>query len=152
MLGLTTGLMLYKPELSFGQISLLLPLVSTNSSIMASDQGKVDFTVYGKELLQMSPHVHDIYGSLLNNGIYAIQHQCKMDMDVIKYSMRCHYGLVRSVYIQSPQVAYVDLCLGKELISDEFKGFLFTGIHRADFPDSLVHDCDVVFHPLAQKI
>ena len=119
---------------------------------MASDQGKVDFTVYRKELLQMSPRVHDIYGSLLNNGIYAVQPQCKMDMDVIKYSMRCHYGLVHSVYIQSLQVAYVDLCLGKELISDEFKGIFFTGIHRADFPDSLVHDCDVVFHPLAQKI
>ena len=152
MLGLTTGLMLYKPELLFGQISLLILLVSTNNQIMASNQGKIDFTVYGKELLQMSPHVHDIYGSLLNNGIYAVQPQCKMDMDVIKYSMKCHYGLVHSVYIQSPQVAYLDLCLGKELISDEFKGFFFTGIHRADFPDSLVCDCDVVFHPLAQKI
>ena len=121
MLGLTTRLMLYKPELSFGQISVLVPLVSTNSLIMASNEGKIDFTVYGKELLQMSPHVHDIYGSLLNNGIYAFQSQCKMDVDVIKYSMRCHYGLVCSVYIQSPQVAYVDLCLGNELISDEFK-------------------------------
>ena len=130
--------MLYKPELSFGQISLLVPLI--------------DFTVYRKELLQMSPHVHDIYGSLLNNGIYAFQPQCKMDVDVIKYSMRCHYGLVHSVYIQSPRVAYVDLCLGNELISDEFKGFFFTGVHTADFPHSLVRDCDVVFHPLAQKI
>ena len=65
--------MLYKPELLFGQISLLVLLVSNNNQIMASNQGKVDFTVYGKELLQMSPRVHDIYGSLLNNGIYAVQ-------------------------------------------------------------------------------
>ena len=74
MLGLTTGLMLYKPELSFGQISLLVLLVLSNSTIMASNQDKlIDFMVYGKELLQMSPHVHSIYGSLLNNGIYAVQ-------------------------------------------------------------------------------
>ena len=119
---------------------------------MASNEGKIDFTVYGKELSQMSSHVHDIYGSLLNNGIYAFQPICKMDMDVLKYSLNCHFGLVRSVYFQSPQVAYVDLCLGKELISEEFKNFFFTGVHRAHFPDSLVKDCDVVFHPLAQKI
>ena len=100
----------------------------------------------------MSPHVQDIYGSLLNNGMYAFQPQCKMDMDVIRYSLNCHYGLVHSVYFQSPQVAYIDVCLGKELISAEFKGFFYTGIHRAQFPDSLVRDCDVVFHPLAEKI
>ena len=100
----------------------------------------------------MSPRVHDIYGSLLNNGMYAVQPQCKMDMDVIKYSLNCHYGLVRSVYLQSPQFAYIDLCLRKELIPGEFKGFFFTGVHRANFPNSLVHDCDIVFHPLAQKI
>ena len=100
----------------------------------------------------MSPRVHDIYGYLFNNRMYAFQPQCKIDMDVLKYSLNCHHGLVRSVYFQSPQVAYVDLCLGKELISDEFKGFFFTGIHRANFPDSLVCDCDVVFHLLAQKI
>ena len=120
---------------------------------MASNQEKlVDLSVYGEELPQMSPHVQDIYGSLLNNGMYAFQPQCKMDMDVIKYSLNCHYGLVHSVYFQSPQVAYIDLCLRKELISAEFKGFFFTGIHRAQFPNSLVCDCDVVFHPLAEKI
>ena len=63
----------------------------------------------------MPPQVHDVYRSLLNNGIYAFQPNCKMDVDVIKYSMNCHYGLVRSVYIQSPQVAYMDLCIGNEL-------------------------------------
>ena len=121
--------------------------------MMASNQDKlIDFSVYGEELLQMSPCVHDIYGSLLNNGMYAFQPQCKMDMDVIKYSLNCHYGLVHSVYFQSPQVAYIDVCLRKELISDEFKGFFFTGVHRANFSNSLVRDCDVVFHPLAQKI
>ena len=75
-----------------------------------------------------------------------------MDMDVIKYSLNCRYGLVHSVYFQSLQVAYVDVCFGEELISDEFKGLFFTGVHRANFPNSLVCDCDVVFHPLAQKI
>ena len=95
----------------------------------------------------MYSHVQDIYGSLLNNHIYAFQPFCKMDMDVLRYSLNCHFGLVRSVYFQSPQVAYVDLCLGKDLISEEFKNFFFTGVHRADFPDSLVKDCDVVFHP-----
>ena len=120
---------------------------------MASNQEKlVDFSVYGQELPQMSPHVQDIYGSLLNNGMYAFQPQCKMDMDVIRYYLNCHYGLVCSVYFQSPQVAHINVCLGKELISAEFKGFFFTGIHRAQFPNSLVHDCDVVFHPLAEKI
>ena len=59
---------------------------------------------------------------------------------------------MRSVYVQSSQVAYVALCLGNKLISDEFKAHFFTGIHRADFPDSLVRDCDAVFHPLAEKI
>ena len=119
---------------------------------MASNQEKIDFTVYGKELLQMPPHIYDIYGSLLNNSMHAFQPQCKMDMDVLKYSLNCHYGLLCSVYFQSPQVAYVDLCLGKDLISDEFKGFFFTGIHRARLPNSLVHDCDIVFHPLAEQV
>ena len=66
--------------------------------------------------------------------------------------MGCHFGLVRSVYIQSPQVAYVDLCLGNKLVSDEFKAHFFTGIHRPDFPDFLVKDCDVVFHPLVKEL
>ena len=108
------------------------------------NEGKIDFSVFGKELLQMPPHIHEVYGSLLNNG--------KMEVDVVRYSMRYHFGLVRSVYIQSPQVAYVDLCLGNDLISDEFKAHFFTGIHRADFPDSLVKDCDVVFHPLVKEL
>ena len=116
------------------------------------NEGKIDFSVYGKELLQMPPYVHEVYGLLLNNGLYVVQPNCKMEVDVVRYSMRCHFGLVRSVYVQSPQVVYVDLCLGNELISDEFKAHFFTGIHRADFPDSLVKDCDFVFHPLVEKI
>ena len=71
---------------------------------------------YGKELLQMPPHIHEVYGSLLNNGLYVVQPNCKMEVDVVRYSMRCHFGLVRSMYVQSPQVAYVDLCLGNDLI------------------------------------
>ena len=57
---------------------------------MASNQEKIDFTVYEKELLQMPPHVYDIYGFLLNNGMHAFQPQCKMEMDVLKYSQNCH--------------------------------------------------------------
>ena len=122
---------------------------------MASNEGnedKIDFSVFGKELLQMPPHIHEVYRSLLNNGLYVVQPNCQMEVDVVRYSMRCHFGLVRSVYIQSPQVAYVDLCLGNDLISDKFKAHFFTGIHTADFPDSLVKNCDVVFHPLVKKL
>ena len=88
MLGLTTGLMLYKPELLFGQISLLVPLVSTNSSIMASDQGKVDFTVYGKELLQMSQQRYLCSPAPVQDG-----HGC----DEIFYEMSLRTGTL-SVY------------------------------------------------------
>ena len=116
------------------------------------NEGKINFSVFGKELLQMPPHIHQVYGSLLNNGVYVVQPNCKMEVDVVRYSMRCHFGLVRSVYVQSPQVAYVDLCLGNDLLSDEFKTHFFTGIYRTDFPDSIVKNCDVVFHPIAEKL
>ena len=102
------------------------------------NEEKIDFSVYGKELLQMPPHIHEVYGSLLNNGLYVVQPDCLMEVDVVRYSMQCHFGLVRSVYVQSPQVAYVDLCLGNDLLSDEFKNHFFTGIHRANYPNSLV--------------
>ena len=61
------------------------------------NEGKTDFSVYGKELLQMPPYIHEVYGSLLNNGLYVVQPNCKMEVDVVRYSMRCHFGLVRSV-------------------------------------------------------
>ena len=116
------------------------------------NEEKIDFSVYGKELLQMPPHIHEVYGSLLNNGLYEVQPDCLMEVDVVRYSMQCHFGLVRSVYVQSPQVAYVDLCLGNDLLSDEFKNHFFTGIHRANYPNSLVKDCDVVFHSMVTKL
>ena len=100
----------------------------------------------------MPSHIHDVYGSLLNNGMSASQPQCQMSMDVLKYSLNCHFGLVHCVYFQSPQVAYVDLCLGHDLICDEFKQFFFTGIHTAQFPRSIVLNCDVVFRPLAEQV
>ena len=53
----------------------------------------------------------DVYGSLLNNGLYVTQPNLNMDLDVIRSVMGWYYRLVWAVYIQSPQVAYVDLYL-----------------------------------------
>ena len=122
---------------------------------MASNQEKeqkIDFTVFGKELLQMPQHIHEVYGSLLNNGLYVSQPDCLMEVDVVRYAMQCHFDQVRSVYIQSPQVAYVDLCIGKDLLTEEFKNHFFTGVHTAHYPQSLVKYCDVVFHSLSSQI
>ena len=120
---------------------------------MASNQDdKIDFSVFGEELSKLLPRVQDIYGSLLNNGMYAVQPHCKMNVRVVKAALGCYFGLVRSVYIQSPQVAYVDICPGNELTSPGFCRFFYTGVHRASFPDSLTRDCDVIFHPLAEKL
>ena len=119
---------------------------------MASNKEKIDFSVFGKELMEMPPHIHEVYGSLLNNGLYVVQPNCLMEVDVIRYSLKCHFGLVRSIYIQSPQVAYIDLCLGNDLLPSDFKAHFFTGIHQANYPDSLVKDCDVVFHPLSERL
>ena len=54
----------------------------------------------------------------MNFRLYVVQPNCLMEVDVVRYSMQCHFRLVRSVYVQSPQVAYVDLCLGNDLLSD----------------------------------
>ena len=121
---------------------------------MASNQEKeqkIDFSVFGKELLQMPQHIHEVYGSLLNNGLYVVQPKCLMEVDVVRYAMQCHFDQVRSVYVQSPQVAYVDLCIGNDLLTDEFKNHFFTGVHTAHYPKSLVKYCDVIFHPLCSK-
>ena len=72
---------------------------------MASNQEKeqkIDFSVFGKELLQMPQHIHEVYGSLLNNRLYVSQPNCLMEVDVVRYSMQCHFDQVRSVYVQSP--------------------------------------------------
>ena len=75
-----------------------------------------------------------------------------MDVRVVKAALGCYYKTVRSVYIQSPQVANVDICIGKELTSPGFRQFFYTGIHRASFPDSPVLDCNVVLSPLSEMI
>ena len=72
--------MLYKVETSSGLISLLLTL---NSNIMASNQldysDKIDFSVFGNELVSLSPYVEEVYGSLCNNRLYAFQPNCQME-------------------------------------------------------------------------
>ena len=116
---------------------------------MASEKEKIDFSVFGKE---MPPHIHQVYGSLLNNGLYVTQPDCLIEVDVVRYAMHCHFGQVRSVYVHSPQEAYVDLCIGNDLLTDEFKNHFFTGVHKAYYPQSLVKYCDVVFHPLSSQV
>ena len=91
---------------------------------MASNQvyisDEVDFSVFGLELPRLNPYAQDMYGCLLNNGMYVFQPNCKMDLQVVKAALGCYYQTVRSVYIQSPWVAYVDICIGKELTSPGF--------------------------------
>ena len=89
------------------------------------------------ELPSLSSSTSDVYGSLLNNGLYVFQPKCLMEVDVVRYAMQCHFDQVRSVYVQSPQVAYVDLCIGNDLLTDEFKNHFFTGVHVAHYPTSL---------------
>ena len=74
-----------------------------------------------------------------------------MDIDVVKAALGCYYGLVRTVFIQSPQAAYVDICPGNELTSPGFHWFFFSGIHSASFPDTSECDCNVIFHTLQEK-
>ena len=89
----------------------------------------VDFTVFGVELPRLSAYVQDVYGCFLNNGMYMFQHNCKMDLPLIKAALGCYYPTVRSVYIQSPQVAFTDISIGKELTSPGFCQYFYTGIH-----------------------
>ena len=123
---------------------------------MASNQvdtsDEVDFSVFGVELPRLNPYVQDVYGCLLNSGMYVFQPNCKMDLRVVKVALGCYYQTVRSVYIQSPQVAYVDICIGKELTSPGFRQYFYTGIHRATFPENPILDCNVVFSPLSESV
>ena len=100
----------------------------------------------------LTPHAQDVYGSLLNNGIHIFQPNCQMDLKVVKVVLGCYFKTVCSVYIQSPQVVYVDICIGKELTSPGFHQFFFTGIHRASFPENPVLDCNVVLNPPSEFI
>ena len=89
----------------------------------------VDFTVFGVELPRLSAYAQDVYGCLLNNGMYMFQPNCKMDLPLVKAALGCYYPTVRSVYIQSPQVAFIDISIGKELTSPGFRQYFYTGIH-----------------------
>ena len=88
---------------------------------MASNQvntsDEIDFSVFGMELPRLNPYAQDVYGCLLNNGMYVFQPNCKMDLTFVEAALGCYYQTVHLVYIQSPQVAYVDICIGKKLTS-----------------------------------
>ena len=98
----------------------------------------VDFTVFGVELPRLSAYAQDVYGCLLNNGMYMFQPNCKMHLPLVKAALGCYYTTVRSVYIQSPQVAFINISIGKELTSPGFHQYFYTGIHRATFPENPV--------------
>ena len=80
------------------------------------------------------------------------QPNCKMDLPLIKAALGCYYPTVRSVYIQSPQVAFINISIGKELTSPGFRQYFYTGIHLATFPENPVLDCNVVFSPLSESV
>ena len=102
------------------------------------------------ELPMLTPESQDVYGCLLNNGLCAIQPEMCMDFDVIKKAMGWYYRVVRAVFLQSPQAAYIDVCLGNGLTSPSFRNY-FSGIHPVSFVDDHHCDCNVVFHPLAKQ-
>ena len=140
--------MLYKEAFSFGLISLSIHLVTVTSK-MQSYAPMVVGSMFN-ELPTLSSESQDVYGCLLNNGLCVIQPEMGMDLDVIKVAMGLYYQFVRAVFIQSPQAAYVDICLGDGLTSPSFHSH-FTGIHPVSLSDGLQKDCNVVFHPLAEK-
>ena len=49
-----------------------------------------------------------------------------MDVRVVKAVLGCYFKTVHSVYFQSPQVACVDIYIGKELTSPGFQQFFYT--------------------------
>ena len=114
---------------------------------MASYVPNVEGSIF-TELPSLSPAAQDVYSCLLNNGFYVFQPEMNMSLDVIKAAMGWYFCLVHAVYIQSPQAAYVDICIGDEPVSPEFKKYFLSGIHRAFFPDTPDRDCYIVFHPL----
>ena len=54
------------------------------------------------ELPSLSSSTSDVYGSLLNNGLYVFQPNMNMDLDVIKNVMGWYYRLVQAVYLSQP--------------------------------------------------
>ena len=74
------------------------------------------------EIPTLSKESADVYGCLLNNGLCMIQPEIGMDLDVVKKAMGWYYCLVRAVLIiQSPQMAFIDVCLGEGLTSPSFR-------------------------------
>ena len=118
---------------------------------MASYSPNMEGSIF-KELPSLSPAAQDVYGCLLNNGFYVFQPKMNMHLDVIKAAMGWYFHLVRVVYIQSTQAAYIDICIGDEPVSSEFKKYFLSGIHRAFFPDTPDRDCYVIFHPLQEWV
>ena len=117
---------------------------------MASYAPNEEGTSIFNELPSLSSSTSDVYGSLLNNGLYVFQPNLNMYIDVIKAVMGWYFRLVRAVYIHSPQAVYVDLCIGEEPVTPELKKYFLTGIHLAFFPDDPHRDCNIVFHPLQE--
>ena len=117
---------------------------------MASYAPNIEGSSIFKELPTLDSSTSDVYGSLLNNGLYVFQPNLNMDLDVIKSVMGWYYHLVRAVYIHSPQAAYIDLYIGDEPVSPDLKKYFLTGIHRAFFPDDPQRNCNVVFHSLQE--
>ena len=89
----------------------------------------VDFSVFGVELPRLSAYAQYVYGCLLNNGIYMFQPNCKIDLPLVKAALSCYYPTVQSVYIQSPQVAFIDISIGKELTIPRFHQYFYTRLH-----------------------
>ena len=46
------------------------------------------------ELPSLSPTAQDVYGCLLNNGLYVFQPECNMHIDVVKAAMGWYFRLV----------------------------------------------------------
>ena len=113
---------------------------------------KVEGSSIFDELPSLSPAAQDVYGSLLNNGFYVFQNEMNMSLEVIKAAMGWYFWLVHAVYIQSPQAAYIDICIGDEPVNPEFKKYFLSGIHHAFLPDTPDRDCYVIFHPLQEWV
>ena len=86
---------------------------------MASYASTVVGSVF-EELPTLSSASEDVCSCLLNNRLHIVQPHMGMDLEVIKAAMGWYYRLVRAVFIQSPQVAYVDVSLGDAVTSPDF--------------------------------
>ena len=83
--------MLYKPEALSDSISLLIHFTWTSIVIMASYAPNEEGVSIFNELPSLSSSTLDVYGSLLNNGLYVFQPNMNMDLDLIKNVMGWYY-------------------------------------------------------------